>query len=138
MGFSPELNRPIKPGRRARFPLVHREVPDQDPRGGGIPLRLVVCSHHSVGGTARDDDTLAFLEKWVEDNTSAVPAELRAQKAESLAEQCLRDAAEAGFSEDDVAEAASELSDGDDLAAYIEQALEKASDEEDEFEDEDA
>jgi hypothetical protein len=85
-----------------------------------------------------DDDTLAFLEKWVEDNTSAVPAELRAQKAESLAEQCLRDAAEAGFSEDDVAEAASELSDGDDLAAYIEQALEKASDEEDEFEDEDA
>jgi hypothetical protein len=85
-----------------------------------------------------DDDTLAFLEKWVEDNSAALPAELRAQKAESLAEQCLRDAAEAGFSEEDVEEAVAELSEGGDLASYIEQALDKASDDEDEFEDEEA
>lgn len=84
-----------------------------------------------------DEDTLAFLEKWVEDNTVAVAASLRAEKAESLAEQCLRDGAEAGYSEEEIEEAAAELTDGGDLASLIETALERADNDE-VSEDEDA
>jgi len=84
-----------------------------------------------------DEDSLAFLEKWIEDNTVGVAAPLRAEKAESLAEQCLRDAAEAGYADEDIEQAAAELSDGEDLATYIEMALEKAAEDEDEDEPED-
>lgn len=77
-----------------------------------------------------DEDALAFVEKWVEDNTVSIAANLRAEKAESLAEKCLRDAAEAGYSEEDIEQAAEELTDGEDLATYIEMALDKADDEE--------
>lgn len=82
-----------------------------------------------------DEDALAFLEKWVEDNAVSIAANLRAEKAESLAEQCLRDAAEAGYSDEDIEQAAEELTDGEDLATYIEMALEKAADDEPEDED---
>lgn len=77
-----------------------------------------------------DEDALAFLEKWVEDNAIGIAAHLRAEKAESLAEQCLRDAAEAGYSDEDIEQAAEELTDGENLATYIEMALEKADEEE--------
>lgn len=77
-----------------------------------------------------DEDALAFLEKWVEDNTVGIAAHLRAEKAESLAEQCLRDAAEAGYSDEDIEQAAEELTDGENLATFIEMALEKVDEEE--------
>jgi SOS response regulatory protein OraA/RecX len=82
------------------------------------------------------DDALAFLEKWIEDNAVAIAAPLRAEKAEDLAVQCRREAVEAGISEEELDEVIEELSDGEDLAALIEQALDKV--EEDEESDEDA
>jgi len=81
------------------------------------------------------DDALAFLEKWIEDNAAPVSAQLRAEQAETLAERCMRDGAEAGFSEEELEEAAAELSEGTDLQTVIEAALEKAED--DEYADED-
>jgi ATPase subunit of ABC transporter with duplicated ATPase domains len=81
------------------------------------------------------DDALAFLEKWIEDNTVAITAHLRAEKAEDLAVQCRKDAAEAGFSEEEIEEAIEELSDGEELAALIEEALDKAEEEEESEED---
>lgn len=85
-----------------------------------------------------DDEALAFLEKWIEDNAAPITANLRAEKAESMAEQCLRDAAEAGFTDEQIEEAVAELSEGNDLAGYIEEALEKASDLDEVDEEEDA
>lgn len=81
------------------------------------------------------DDILAFIEKWIEDNVAPVEANLIPERAESLAEQCYREAADAGFDESEIEEAVAELADGEDLASYIEAALEKA--EEDEEADED-
>lgn len=76
-----------------------------------------------------DDDVLAFLEKWIEDNIVVTPPRLRAERAENLAEQCRKDAEEAGFSEEELDEAIEELAEGDDLSTYIEEALDKAEDE---------
>lgn len=84
-----------------------------------------------------DDDALAFLEKWIEDNAVVVTAHLRAEKAEALAERCLRDAAEADISEEAIEEAAAELSEGSDLAGYIEAALESAANDDADDGDED-
>ncbi len=84
-----------------------------------------------------DDDVLAFLEKWIEDNVVATPARLRAERAESLAEQCRKDAEDAGFSEEELDEAVEELAEGGDLSTYIEEALEKADEEDSEDGDED-
>jgi hypothetical protein len=84
-----------------------------------------------------DEDTLAFLEKWVEDNAVGIAAHLRAEKAENLAAQCLKGGAEAGYSEEEIEEAAAELTDGEDLLTYIEMALETA-DEEEAWDDDDA
>jgi ATPase subunit of ABC transporter with duplicated ATPase domains len=81
------------------------------------------------------DDALAFLEKWIEDNAVAITAHLRAEKAEDLAVQCRREAAEAGFSEEELDEAVEELSDGEELATLIEQALDRVDDEEESEED---
>jgi hypothetical protein len=83
-----------------------------------------------------NDDALAFLEKWIEDNAVPTPAKLRGDRAETLAAECFREGAIAGFSEEELEEAASELSDGADLAALIEVALEKAEDEEADDEEE--
>lgn len=82
-----------------------------------------------------NDDALAFLEKWIEDNAVATTAQLRAEKAEDLAVQCRRDAVEVGFSEEELDEVVEELGDGDDLAALIEQAMDKLDLEEGDEED---
>lgn len=82
-----------------------------------------------------DDDVYAFLEKWIEDNVVPIDANLRAERAENLASECYKEAAEAGFSEEEVDEAADELSEGAGLAAYIEAALDKAEEEEEVEED---
>jgi len=85
-----------------------------------------------------NDDALAFIEKWIEDNAVPSAAKQKGDQAESLAAECFREGVEAGFSEDELEEAASELSDGADLAALIEVALEKAEDEEEEEYDEES
>lgn len=82
-----------------------------------------------------DDDVYAFLEKWIEDNVAPTDASLRAERAENLAAECYKEAGEAGFSEEEVDEAADELSEGAGLAAYIEAALDKAEEEEEVEED---
>lgn len=78
-----------------------------------------------------NDDVLAFLEKWVEDNVVPIDASLRAEKAELLAERFYREAADAGFEEADVEQTVQELADGEDLASYLEAKLENVDDEED-------
>lgn len=86
------------------------------------------------------DDALAFLEKWIEDNAAATPVQLRAEKAESLAEECRKAAENAGFSEDELDEAIAELADGEDLSTYLEEVLDRVVEEdtEDEEEEEEA
>ena len=82
-----------------------------------------------------DEDVYAFVEKWIEDNVAPTDASLRAERAENLAADCYKDAAEAGFSEEEVDEAVEELSEGAGLAAYIEAALDKADEDEEVEED---
>lgn len=77
-----------------------------------------------------DEEVLAFLERWVEVHAVAAGAASRAELAEKLAAQCYRDAEEAGFDSDAIDEAAAEATDGEDLIAYIEQALEKSEEDE--------
>lgn len=75
-----------------------------------------------------DDEALAFLERWVEDNVRPVAARLRAEQAETLATKCYQDAAEADITEEALNEIAEEATDGGDLVAYMETALENAED----------
>lgn len=74
-----------------------------------------------------DEEALAFLERWTEDNAAPISAKLRAEQAEILAVQCTREGADAGFSEEALEEAAAEATEGGDLVAYIEAALAKAN-----------
>lgn len=60
---------------------------------------------------------------------------MRAERAESLAEQCRKEAEEAGFSEEDLEEAVGELAEGGDLSSYIEEALEKAEEDDSDYGD---
>lgn len=83
------------------------------------------------------EDLLAFFEKWLNDHITPTEESLRAERAEGLAELFYRDAAEAGFDEDDVVEAASEITEGEDLVTFIEAKLDAATSDEDEIEDED-
>ena len=73
-----------------------------------------------------DDLSIAFLERWVEENVTPVPANRQAAEAVRLAAACTRDAAEEDITEETLAEIASEESDGDDLVAFMAKALEKA------------
>lgn len=82
------------------------------------------------------DDALAFLEKWIEDNAVSTPVQQRAERAESLAEECRKAAENAGFSEDELDEAIAELGDGEDLSTYIEDALDRVVEEDSEEEEE--
>ncbi len=86
-------------------------------------------------GGIMSDDIYEFLEKWIVDNVEAIDRSLHAERAESLAELCYKEAAEAGFSEEEIEEAAAELCDGEGLASYIENKLAQAHAEESEDED---
>jgi 20S proteasome alpha/beta subunit len=82
-----------------------------------------------VGGSmegAMNDLAIAFLERWVEEHVTPVPAGRQAAEAERLAAACIRDAAEEDITEDELTEIAIEDSDGDDLVAYMMKALDKA------------
>jgi hypothetical protein len=83
-----------------------------------------------------DEDALAFLERWVEVHAVAKSSASRSELAEKLAGQCYRDAEEAGFDADAIDEAAAEATDGEDLIAYIELALEGAEDGDEDDEEE--
>lgn len=68
------------------------------------------------------DDALAFIERWLEENIDDTDHD-----AEQLAQQCLSAARDAGYTEDQVEEAASELSeDGGDLISLIEAKINTA------------
>ncbi|HEX2842144.1 hypothetical protein [Hyphomicrobium sp.] len=82
-----------------------------------------------------NDDALAFLEKWIDDNVVSTPANVRAERAEDLAVQCHREAVEAGFSEEEMDEVLEEVSDGADLATMIERVMSKLDDEEEDEEE---
>jgi len=73
-----------------------------------------------------NDLAIALLKRWIEENVTPVPAGKQVAEAERLAAACIRDAAEEDITEDDLTEIAIEDSDGDDLAAYMVKALEKA------------
>lgn len=84
-----------------------------------------------------DDTSIAFLERWVEENVKPVAAGKQQAEAERLASACIQDAAEEDISESDLEEIAGEEIDGGDLVAYMSNALERASAEEvDDEEDE--
>lgn len=73
------------------------------------------------------NDAVAFLERWTDEHVSPVSAALVSEQAVRLSEKCLADAEEAGFSGEQIEEAAQEINDGYDLISYIEAAL-KADD----------
>jgi hypothetical protein len=68
------------------------------------------------------DVARAFLERWIEQNVKAGGDD----DAEALASSCKADADEQGIPEDELNEAAEELSDGDDLVTVMENAIEQA------------
>jgi hypothetical protein len=81
---------------------------------------------------------LVFLERWTIENVSAVPDDRLDAEAERLAAACAEDAAKEGITEEELGEASSDASEGDDLIAYMAKAIEKVALEElDELEDED-
>lgn len=72
------------------------------------------------------DIARAFLERWIEENVQSGSAGYGTAGAEKLATACTNEAAEQEIPEEELAEAASELSDGDDLISVMEAALEQA------------
>jgi hypothetical protein len=72
------------------------------------------------------DEVRAFVWKWVEDAVVPTDAGLRAEHTEALAADCYKDAAKAGFSEEEIDNAVGELNLSNCLASYIRLALDKA------------
>lgn len=68
-----------------------------------------------------------FLERWVEENVSAVPGGKQAAESERLSAACIIEAAKEDITEDELNEIAIEASDGDDLIAYMAKAIDKAA-----------
>ena len=89
-----------------------------------------------------DETSIAFLERWVEENVKPVAAGKHQAEATRLAAACIQDAAEDEIAESDLEEIAAEETDGDDLIAYMSKAIENASaedtDNDGDEEDEDA
>ena len=84
------------------------------------------------------DLAIAFLERWIEENVSAVPGERQEDEAERLAAACISDAAKEGITEEELEEVTAEASDGDDLITYMSKAINRAAhDALDELDDED-
>jgi hypothetical protein len=49
-----------------------------------------------------NDLAIAFLERWIEENVTPVPAGKQVAEAERLAAACIRDAAEEDITEDEL------------------------------------
>lgn len=78
------------------------------------------------------DDAKTFLEQWTEENVTAASS---SSAAEQLAEECIRDAKGAGYTRNELEEAAGELSDDEhDLISFFEAAIENALENADEEE----
>jgi hypothetical protein len=68
----------------------------------------------------------AFLERWIEENIQSGSERPEKGEGERLALQCLKEAEDQGIAEEDIDEAAQDLSDGEDLVAVMENAIEQA------------
>jgi len=81
----------------------------------------------------------AFLERWTEENATAVPAADRQAEAERLATVCREEAAEEGITEAELDEAAVQSSDEEhsDLISYMSAALDAAAAADEEYADND-
>ena len=73
-----------------------------------------------------DETSIAFLERWVEENVKPVPPSRKQAEAERLAAACIQDGAEDDINESDLVEIAAEETGGGDLVAYMSNAIEKA------------
>lgn len=83
----------------------------------------------------------SFLERWTEENVTAMPAADQEAEAERLATACKEEAAQEGITEEDLDEACAQSSDDEytDLNSYMQAALESAAsaaDDDDGYEDE--
>lgn len=72
-----------------------------------------------------DDLTLAFLERWTDENVTATPPGDEQAEAERLAAACIEDAAQEGISAEELLEITGELVDEQDLVSYFESAIQK-------------
>jgi hypothetical protein len=89
---------------------------------------------------AMSDLAQSFLERWTEENVVAVPASEIESEAERLATACKNEAAQEGFSDDELDEACAHSSDDDypDILSFMHAALENAAATDDEDSDADA
>ncbi len=81
----------------------------------------------------------SFLERWTEENVTAVPAADQEAEAERLATLCKEEAAQEGITEADLDEACLQSSDEEhsDLMTYMQAALQAAAAADDEYADTD-
>lgn len=83
----------------------------------------------------------SFLERWTEENVTAIPASEHESEAERLATACKEEAAQEGITDEELDEACAQSSDDEysDIVSYMQAALENAAagddDEEDNFSD---
>lgn len=79
----------------------------------------------------------AFLERWTDENVTAVPAADQVTEAERLATACKEEAAQEGITEAELDEACVQSSDEEhsDLMSYMQAALITAAAESDELAD---
>lgn len=83
----------------------------------------------------------SFLERWTEENVTAIPAADQEAEAERLATACKEEAAQEGITEAELDEACAQSSDDEysDVASYMQAALETAAaaaEDDDGYEDE--
>jgi len=71
----------------------------------------------------------SFLERWTEENVTAVPASEQESEAERLATACKEEAAQEGITDDELDEACAQSSDDEypDVVSYMQAALESAA-----------
>lgn len=71
----------------------------------------------------------SFLERWTEENVTAVATSEQESEAERLATACKEDAAQEGISEAELDEACAQSSDDEytDVLSYMQAALESAA-----------
>lgn len=83
----------------------------------------------------------SFLERWTEENVTAMPAADQEAEAERLATACKEEAGQEGITEADLDEACAQSSDDEytDVLSYMQAALEtaaSAAEEDDGYDDE--
>jgi hypothetical protein len=84
----------------------------------------------------------SFLDRWTEENVTAIPAADHVAEAERLSTACREEAAQEGITEEELDEACAQSSDDEysDLQSFMQAALEAsaaAAEDEDAIDDED-